>query len=49
MLISNSLTKIEYDLIGNLSDSALIKLRQEHALNELLKRYQLLVKRLSMR
>ncbi|WP_019419105.1 hypothetical protein [Paenibacillus sp. OSY-SE] len=35
MLISNSLTKIEYGLIGNLSDTALIKLRQEHALNEL--------------
>ncbi len=35
MLISNSLTKINYNLIGNLSDTALIKLRQENALNEL--------------
>lgn len=35
MLISNSLTKIEYGLIGDLSDTALIKLRKENALNEL--------------
>ncbi|SEM81068.1 hypothetical protein [Paenibacillus sp. OV219] len=35
MLISNSLTKINYDIIGNLSDTALIKLRQENVLNEL--------------